>query len=128
MNVTSNPLVYVQTRFIFERTLTYDFKILKLCQPRECPPTFLVNVLRGVEVALVGGAALGADPRANLEILEFGVLVATRVAELTRWEEGVDEHNLCAVPFREVFQLFNKVYEPKILDFLPVFPLEKLEI
>ena len=87
-----------------------------------------MNVLRGVEVALVGGAALGTDPLTNLEILEFGVLAATRVAELARREETVDEHDLCAVTLREVFQLFNKVYESKVLDFLPMFPLEKLKI
>ena len=76
----------------------------------------------------MGGTAFGADPFTDLEILEFGVLAATVVAELARREEGVDEHNLCAIPFCEVFQLFNKVYEPEILDFLPVFPLEKLKI
>ena len=82
MNVTSDPLVYVQTRFVFERTLTYNFKILKLCQPRERSTTFVVNVLRGVEVSLVGGTACGTDPRANLEILEFWALETARVAEL----------------------------------------------
>ena len=128
MNVTSNPLVYVQTRFVFERTLTYNFKILKLCHPRKRPSTFVVNVLRRVEVALMGGTAYGTDPRANLEILEFGVLVAARVAELTRREETIHEHDLCAVTFCEGFQLFYEVYESKILDFLPVFPLEKLKV
>ena len=76
----------------------------------------------------MGGIALGAYPLTNLEILEFGVLVATRVTELTRREKAVYEHDLRAVTFREVFQLFHEVYESEILDFLPVFPLEKLEI
>ena len=103
MNVASDPLVYVQTRFIFERTLTYNFKILKLCQPRERTSTFVVNVLCSVEVALVVLSAFGADPLTNFEILERWILVATRVADLTRREETVYEHNLCAVMFREVF-------------------------
>ena len=87
-----------------------------------------MNVLCGVEVALVGGTAFGADPLANLEILEFRVLLAARVAELARREKSVYEHDLCAVSFREVFQFFHEVYEAKVLDFLPVFPLEELEI
>ena len=128
MNVTSDPLVYVQTRFVFERILTYNFKILKLCCPREHPSTFVVNVLRSVEVALVVLSTCRTDPLTNLEILEFGVLVAAVVTELARREKSVYEHDLCAIPFREVFQLFHKVYKSKVLDFLPVFPLEKLEI
>ena len=128
MNATSDPLVYVQTRFVFERTLTYNFKILKRCQPRERPTTLVVNVLCGVKVALVKLSAYGANPLANLEILEFGVLVAARVAKLARREKAVYKHDLRTVPFREVFQLFHEVYESKILDFLPMFPLEKLEI
>ena len=96
MNVTSDPLVYVQTRIVFERTLTYDFKILKLCHPRERPSTFVVNVLRSVEVALVVLPAHRADPRANLEILEFWVLVTTRVAELARREKsGLRTRSAC---------------------------------
>ena len=87
-----------------------------------------MNVLCGVEVALVVLAAHRADPLANLEILEFGVLVATVVTELTRREETIDKHDLCAVTLREVFQLFHKVYKSKVLDFFPMFPLEKLEI
>ena len=128
MNVTSDPLVYVQTRFVFERTLSYNFKILKLGQSCECPPTFVVNVLRSVEVALVVLSTFGTDPLTNLEILEFMVLVATIVTELTRWEETVYKHDLRAIPFCKVFQLFYEVYESKVLDFLPMFPLEKLEI
>ena len=102
MNVPSDPLVYVQTRFVFERTLIYNFKILKLCQPREHTSTFVVNVLRCVEVALVGGATFGTDPLTNLEILEFRVLVAARVAELAQREKAVYEHNLCAVTTRQI--------------------------
>ena len=87
-----------------------------------------MNVLRRVEVTLVVLAAHRADPLANLEILEFGVLVATVVTELTRREETIYKHDLGAVTLREGFQLFYEVYEPKVLDFLPMFPLEKLEI
>ena len=83
MTVPSDPLVYAQTRFIFERTLTYDFKIPKLSQPRECPPAFVMNVLRSVEIALVVLSANRADPLADVKILERGVLETARVAELT---------------------------------------------
>ena len=132
MNVTSDPLVYVQTRFVFERTFytksKQNFKILKRCYPCERTTTFVVNVLRSVEVALVVLSAFGAVPLTNLGILKYGVLVATVVAELARREKAVYKHDLRAVPFREVFQLFYEVYESKVLDFLPVFPLKKLEI
>ena len=59
MNVASDPLVYVQTRFVFERTLTYNFKTLKLSHPRERTSAFIVNILRGVEIALVALSAFG---------------------------------------------------------------------
>ena len=73
-------------------------------------------------------SAFGTDPLTDFEVLEVRVLVATRVAELARREKAVYEHDLCAVTLREVFQLFNKVYKTEVLDFLPMFSLEKLEI
>ena len=60
-----------------------------------------MNVLRGVEVALVVLPAHRADPLTNLEVLEFWVLAATVVAELARREEGVYKHDLCSVTFRQ---------------------------
>ena len=87
-----------------------------------------MNVLRRVEVTLVVLSAHGTSPLSDFQILERGILVAARVAELARRKKAVYKHNLCVVPFRDVFQFFNEVYEPKVLDFLPMFSLEKLEI
>ena len=73
-------------------------------------------------------ATFGTDPLTDFEILEFRVLVATVVAELARREKSVYKHDLCAIPFRKVLQFFHEVYESEVLDFLPMFPLEKLEV